>query len=587
MANLLSGRKASSNPSYEGFDLSHNVYFTSSVGHILPIHWDFLLPGDKIDIKTHMTSRLMPMNSASPVTLREHVDYYFVPLECLYSLFPSMLSDTNEDASSSLFNSQNFSDGFPVSNIQEIKNLLSRSAMAASGSDMFDFDYMFRDGSRLIEFFKYGSLPVKSSSESDYPDTTYKVCNLLLVQAYNAVWQYYFRDDKRIQFDPSKFNVDKYYDTLIIPSTEAFPMFSLGYRMWKKDPYTIVSPSPLGGSSSFNHFSDNVNDSGFSSFVKQWLSLSDNFGLSEPTSSTSNQNGDNPSTSSYPSYTDTVFPNRTNANPLQQSLQQHRIAQAIEKLSSIWLQSGKNYKDMMSNLFGVNAQEDWSKPIYIGSDSNVITINEEVSPVETGYGTGDSKEVYTEAGKITGRGYGVSQGESKKFTAKTHGIVLALYSAVPDAIYAWNAFDMFNTYSKRNSFPFPQTDELGEQPLFTWEVNEFPAQSIDTNGTYGWLPRFHELKLKENRAYGAFRNSLAYWIPFRDFQAYQQDIPQSFYVRPDYLDNIMQLNYDKSLHYSKDNWDPFDIDPMMHFFRVEEHKSSKMSSFGVPKTYFG
>lgn len=576
MANLLKGRKASSNPSYEGFDLSHKVYFTSSVGHVLPIHWDFLIPGDKVDIKTAMVTRLMPMNSASPITLREHVDYYFVPLECLYSLFPSLLSDTNEDAASTLFDKNNFQDGFPLGNIEAARWQITSEAQKPVGEDRFGFDDRYRGSARLIEFFKYGHMPFNDSGE--YHPEGY-VQNFLLAQAYQAVWQYYFRDDKRVEFDSSYFNMDAYYNTLQIPDeVVAHKYLDLYYRPWKKDPYTLVSPSPLGGEHSLNHFASSGSDKNFQSFVKQWLVDRGQFGafVASPSGSTGG----------FDSSTDVSFPNSTTQFDVQQSLQQHRIAQAIEKLSSIWMQSGKSYKEMMSNMFGVKVRDDWSKPIYIGSDTNQITVDEEVANVTTGTGDGSNFESYTDAGQITGRGYGRSNGDGVKFKAERHGILLALYSCVPDAVYSGDAVDMFNLYSKRNSFPWPSTDELGEQPLFGFEVSD--AWGIDSSVIRGWLPRFHELKLKEDRAFGAFRHSLAFWMPFRDTQGSGMFSRwQDFYIRPTYLNNIMLEEYTIDVNLDDEEYDRFQDDPMMHFFYVEEHKASKMSSFGVPKTYFG
>lgn len=588
MANLLRGRKASHNSSYEGFDLSHNMYFTSSVGHVLPIHFDFLLPGDKVNIKTHMTSRLMPMNSASPIELREHVDYYFVPLQCLYSLFPSLLSDTNEDASSSIFESTSFTDGIPMCEINDVKNYFlanERTSQDRVYPDVREFDSWNRDANRLIEFFKYGNLIPASDS---IPVAKKLNVNLLLLQAYQSVYQYFFRDSDREEFNPSMFNVDRFYSTLNIPTNDAKYLFQLYYRPWKKDPYTIVSPSPLGGASSLNHFADvGSGDNQFISFVNQWLSnapivapasvvdrngkIQTTVGTYDPTNGTSSLAG-----------SDVSFANGTNAGTAVQSLQQHRIAQAIEKLSAIWSKSGKNYKDMMSNLFGVKVAQDWTKPLYIGSDSNQITINEEVANVTT---AGGDNEVLTYAGEITGRGYGKSYGNGVKFTAERHGILLALYSCVPNAVYGSHTLDMFNTYSKRNSFPNPLQDELGEQPLF-----EFEFRSDDTVNTtqYGWLPRFHELKLKEDRAYGGFLDGLSYWLPFKDSYYGVSLSPNALnnrYIYPHYLDNIMLKKYDGVQEYDASH--PFSSDPLMHFFRVEEFKASKMSSFGVPKTYFG
>lgn len=604
MANLLKPRKASSNPSYEGFDLSHWVNFTSSVGQILPIHWDFLIPGDKVSLRSAMKTRLLPMNSASPISLTEHIDYYFVPLECLYSLFPSLLSDTNEDASSTMFDLAQFRDGIPMGKMKEVRNLITSYGTSAGGEDSAGFDFKFRGSARLIEFFKYGKLPNIQGTE---PGDDALAVNFLLAQAYQAVWQYYFRDDKRITFDSSYFNVDKFYGTLQIGATDALKFFDLKYRPWKKDPYTIVSPSPLGGQSSLNHFSNSGrDDSNFASFVQQWLTSFDDV-RERPL--VRNSNG---TVSPDGGYTDVSFPSSTygfdeHDNPIlngidsnagtnikiQQSLQQHRIAQAIEKLSSIWMQSGKNYKDMMSNLFGVKVRDDWSKPIYIGSHSNIITINEEVANMTTGSGSPDSGtfESYTNAGDITGRGYGASDNSKPiDFKSERHGILLALYSCVPDAVYSGDAVDMFNRYSKRNSFPFPQSDELGEQPLFDWEIQS----NLSTNSMLGWLPRFHELKLKENRVYGAFRKSLKYWIPSHDWEMSSNNVYRAFYINPNYLNPIMLQEYNKALptppegeEIDWDKYDRFEQDPLMHFFYIEEHKGSKMSSYGVPKTYFG
>lgn len=589
MANLLKGHKASHKASYEGFDLSHYSNFTSAVGHILPIHWDFLLPDDKVNISTTMKTLMQPLNSASPITIREHVDYYFVPLECLYSLFPSLLSDSNEDASSSLFDSSQFRDAFPLVDFGSAKHELCTND---DTKDRYTFDLVISGANRLIEFFEYGG---KIYDETHTPQTAQNL-NALLLQAYHAVWEYYFRDDKRVEFDSSRFNFDKYYSTMQANITDLIQkdFFSLEYRPLKKDPYTIVSPSPLGGQSSLNHFSKGSgDDNNFASYVKQWLSLTDNIGISQGfEQGVSNENGDYPSNSSYPSYTDTVFPNRTNASPVQQSLQQHRIAQAVEKLSSIWYSSGKSYKEQMENLFGAkHMRTPLDKPIYIGSDINEININAEIANVTTGTGSGDDFKSYTDAGSYVGRGYGENRPNMNSFTAPCHGILLALYAAVPDAIYRQDVLNVFNTYNKRNSFPNPVTDELGEQPLFGFELNSFNRTKLYSN-LVGWLPRFHELKLKTNRAYGSFKRTLSYWLPTIAYESttaltdwYQ------FYTNPSMLDNIMLHSYRNYL--SDDfatlgaNYDFFDTDPLLHFFRINCTKASKMSTFGVPDTYFG
>lgn len=586
MANLLKGRKASHNPSYEGFDLSHYSNFTSSVGHLLPIHWDFLLPDDKVSISTQMKTIMQPLNSASPVTIREHVDYYFVPLECLYSLFPSMLSNTNEDASSSVFDSSQFRDAFPLLDMGSAKFDL---ASYLDYKDRYGFDEVNSGFNRLIEFFEYGGL----CYIPEVMTSTSQNMNVLLLQAYHSVWEYFFRDDKRVEFNPLRFNFDKYYSSMQANFSELHNagFFEIEYRPLKKDPYTIVSPSPLGGRGSLNSFAGNKTDSDFATYIKQWLS---DYGTNSLEPEVVGTDGQRPNDKNY---TDVGFGNRTEAYASQQSLQQHRIAVAIEKLSSIWWTSGKSYKEQMESLFGAKSiRTPLDKPMYIGSDINEIIISPEVASITTGSGTGDDFTPYTEAGSYIGRGYGENQPHVSKFTAPCHGILLALYSAVPDAIYRQDTINVFNTYNKRNSFPNPVTDTLGEQPLFGFEVNSFNKSVLDMS-MIGWLPRFHELKMKTNRAYGSFKKSLASWLPTIYYEsAAALTSWYSFYVNPSMLDNIMLQDY---RNYIKEGDEPdtintlglrydfFDTDPMLHFFHINCQKASKMSSFGVPDTYFG
>ena len=600
MSNLLKGRSASHKASYEGFDLSHSVNFTSSVGQLIPIVTDLLLPDDKIQLKTDILTRLQPMASASPVPIREHVDFYFVPLECLYTLFPSLLSDTNEDVKSNLFNKSNFTDKFPVCSLYATYNSVVNTYTQFQKDDVQGFaPYQF-GFARLLDAFHYGY--VRNSGLSPFvfnggnSDPANVFVNVLAFQAYQAVWQYFFRDDKRIEFDRASFNVDDFYNSIYFgldgsqitgSQFDRFEgMFSLRYRMKKKDPYTITSPSPLGGSSSLNHFGSGANgNTQFTTFLKQWLSdVGGNAIVPEVVGSS----GQNPNTNV--NYTDVGFSNRSQSYAVQQSLQQHRMAQAIEKLSSIWQQSGKNYKDIMSNLFGSNGvQEDWSKPIYIGSNHADIQIDPLVAPITSGTGspTSGTFESYTEAGQVTGSGVGANnKNDVLTFHAKTHGIFIGLYSCVPEVVYRENGIDEFHNYKSRKDFPNPVTDELGEQPIFDYNVFTSTSYVPGSPSILGWRPRFTELKLKTNRAFGSFGASLAYWLP-SEWQANVNTV-KFYYIDPRMLNPIMMTQYGSMFNDPQGvPNDIFQEDPLLHFFYLTYHKASRMSSFGVPSTYFG
>ena len=87
MTNILKNPSFSAANGYNGFDMSKYLKFSSSVGHILPVYFDFLQPGDKITAKSTLKTRTMVLDSAAMVQIEEHLDWFFVPMEQLYHFF--------------------------------------------------------------------------------------------------------------------------------------------------------------------------------------------------------------------------------------------------------------------------------------------------------------------------------------------------------------------------------------------------------------------------------------------------------------------------------------------------------------------
>lgn len=631
MANILKRREAGISKGFNGFDLSHEVDFTSTVGQIIPIHYDRLQPKDKVRISTDMFSRLMPTNSASPITLTTHVDYFFVPYRLLFSLMPSMLADVNDWHSTLMERTKgtNMSD-YPHFQLDYLFNQAMR-VRAVNGfiveldnfGDEADFENASQNlGSRiLLQLLGYGDFG-KDYSDSfrdvsnlvpddpDDPDSekviswystsrSYDVFNLL---AYQCIWQWYYRLDTREELNREAYNCDKWYNqvadlsTGILPWTKEYedtafsycPFLQIRYRPWKRDFYTLNEISPLGSPASFSHYhtQDSQSSNAFSNWIKEWLSEDvneDNFNVTPESLNINDIQPDNGKVVKFP-----VFDNPNgapNGSPSTQSTQAHRIAAIIEKLSAIWQQTGKTYKDQMEKQFGVKLGEHLSsRPIYIGSQSSVLDMKPIVADVETSE---------MSAGTITG--YGVAKSDDKQgvinFEAPEHGVFMALYSAVPEAVYRPVGLDFVNTYQSRADFPLPVTDELGQRPLFGFEVVN-TGVSAKNNARLGWLARHQELKLKRDMRYTGFDATLAYWIPVRTDEQYSNDLA-SYYINPDYLNDIMLVNYsdfdkiDGDLEFGWLDNAAFDGDPLMNFYKVHCFKSSKQSTYGVPQNFFG
>lgn len=63
-----------------GHDMSRRVSFTSSVGHIIPVMFDFLSAGDKIVCRDRLFTRTQPLKTCAYVRVTEHIYYFFVPI---------------------------------------------------------------------------------------------------------------------------------------------------------------------------------------------------------------------------------------------------------------------------------------------------------------------------------------------------------------------------------------------------------------------------------------------------------------------------------------------------------------------------
>lgn len=624
MASILKRREAGTSQGFNGFDMSHKSYFTSSVGMILPIHWDKLQPKDKIRINTSVFSRLEPSNSASPIALTNHVDYFFIPYRFLFSLMPSMLADVNDWHSTMMErtagdNNEDYphfqldyafmrsagdfllTEGTKAYNIEHVQGFFVNTSFELDARillQMFNYGDFGKDYHKTFEAF------AEHVRDPDHPgqylgwtipdDIALRYYDVMPLLAYQCVWQWYYRLDTREELNRDSYNCDKYYQqvadpvTGILPWTTDFdffdtcPFLKLQYRPWKRDFFTSNEISPLGTTSSYSHYRTTGANTNFTKYIRQWLDSFSNgeYLVSEPDGGTLATDRTNATEVSW------IVKKKTQdgVDYPYQTTQQHRIAAVIEKLSAIWQQTGKTYKDQIEKQFGINLGDHLSsRPIYVGSHSSTFDMKPIVADVETSE---------MPAGTITG--YGVASSDDKQkpidFEAPEHGIFLALYSTVPEAIYRPIGLDFAHTYQSRADFPLPVTDELGQRPLFNFEIQN-TASATQNNARRGWLARHQELKLKQDMRFLGFDTTRAFWIPARTADQVDGSV-QSYYVRPDYLDDIMLVSFQDfnqidDLTYKWLDDSVFDGHPIDNFVSINCFKSSKQSTYGVPQNFFG
>lgn len=266
MEKLLRNPSYVNKQGYNGLDLSQVVDFTSSVGHIVPVMWDFLQPGDKVRLQDHLLTRTSPLLSSAFATIEENVRYFFVPMSQIYKPFEQVyngIQDFGSDFYSSILDS----------NTESVSDLLPRVQLLQLVNAITSVEN-FEDGCRLLEGIGVPMFKILDLIKSE--DTSYLThsVNLLPLLAYQKIWYDYFRDTDRIVNDPKAYNMDSFVSTNLTgqPSnfvTRLINILKIQNCPAHKDINNNIFVSPLFGDASVGSNGSNANTL---MRVNQWLS---------------------------------------------------------------------------------------------------------------------------------------------------------------------------------------------------------------------------------------------------------------------------------------------------------------------------
>ena len=197
-----------------------------------------------------------------------------------------------------------------------------------------------------------------------------------------------------------------------------------------------------------------------------------------------------------------------------------RSAIALQKYKEIQESNDPDFASQVLAHFGVKPKHDDYKSVFIGGGDSVIDINPQINSNLV-----DDNDPTI---KATGAGQ-LSCG--CKFTSSTYGIIIGIYRCVPQLDLAHVGIDRNLFKTDASDFPLPELDSLGMQTQYRCEVcaprccaknsllNTASSSDVDLSATYGYLPRYAELKTSYDRYEGAFLNSLKSWVTGYDSQA--------------------------------------------------------------------
>lgn len=193
-----------------------------------------------------------------------------------------------------------------------------------------------------------------------------------------------------------------------------------------------------------------------------------------------------------------------------------RSATALQKYREIQNSNDPDFASQVLAHFGIKPKVDARTSIFIGGDDKTLSINPQVN---TNFQNGGIPDI-----KAIGVG-DLSAG--CKFTATTYGIIIGIYRAVPQLDYSHVGIDRNLFKTDATDFPIPELDSVGMQTQFRCELSapliglckEFSDTDtssaglpIDMSATYGYAPRYAELKSARDYFEGGFCGAYSSWV---------------------------------------------------------------------------
>lgn len=581
--------------SRNSFDLSHRNLFTAKVGELLPCFVQEVNPGDSIKLDSSYFTRTAPLQTAAFTRLRENVQYFFVPYQCLWKYFEGQVKNMTKNANggdisqiaTSPFANAKVSTEMPFISytalhayLNKLLNYVDSSANPTELSNPFLYNngcWRHAESAKLLQLLGYGNFVQQFKNFSgSKPYSLLHVENapalsVFRLLAYQKIcndfytyrqWQPYNASLCNIDYitpdSSSSMDLSSKFSSISVSDLGKSNMLDMRFSNLPLDYFNGVLPTPQFGSESVVSLSQNE-DVYTGSDKSQWQTLD---GSSFPSGSVSSSNSDHSLTANGKSIGHAhILPSGSITSSL--SIAALRQATALQKYKEIQLANDPDFESQIEAHFGIKPKHDMHKSRFIGGSSSMIDINPVVNQ-NLGAGQNEDNQAVTKAAP-TGQG-----GASFKFTADTFGVVIGIYRCTPVLDYSHVGIDRTLLKTDASDFVIPELDSIGMQQTFQCELFAPTSQitasasdkrKYDMSRTFGYAPRYSEYKVSFDRYNGAFCDTLKSWVTgfnthifdsdrWNDMSYFSISVPQLFVCRPDIVKDIFTL---QTYHDSNDD----------------------------------
>ena len=541
--------------------MSEKKMFSAKVGELLPVMWQYGIPGDVFEISEDWFTRTRPVNTSAYTRIREYYDFYAVPLRLLNRNLPTAFAQMSDYAVSAINKSQN---SYLMEDIPNVSQDVLEDTFTKylKTTDLDDAGFPIRATSqKLLNYLNYGAI---DSSVSDTSMTSWFTTNptafksrktdqflsVLPLCAYQKIYFDFYSNSQWERHLAYAYNTDYMLQAQAFDTNLDKEMIKLRYANYNKDYFMGVLPNSQYGDVAMISSDVILNDSsgrfsglvlgsnssasspvGGSDFASSGIASNNYLGVVNSTSSQVNS----PLSGRY----------ATNFNWLS-----IRAAEYLQRWKEVVQFSSKDYNDQMKAQFDVRGDDSMGNHAhYIGGFDGNIDISEVVNT-----------NLDSEGSQANIAGKGVGSGRSRKIrytVGAEHCIIMCIYHAVPLVDYNIDGADPQLQRIAISDFPQPAFDSLGLEsvPLTALTASAISLGENDLSDYFvGYSLRYSDFKTRIDRISGAFQTTLKNWVaPINWMNILTARRGQgafnylSFKVRPSQLDPIFDVQADEKV----------------------------------------
>ena len=589
-ASVMGLTKLKNKVNRNAFDLSHRHMFTAQPGELLPIFYQWVNPNESFKIGYNGMTRTAPLNTAAFTRLRENVQYFFVPFQCLWRYFEQVVNNmpsgqAGQDISmlaSGPSDSQKLSTSLPYVNYADLEHIIQvqydiavdavvsflkststfgvalfydycTTSLVNTGdlnehfnSVFFNREYRYVATGKLLNSLGYGNfskvithdvysqvlsymeiehIKIQNLSSSGFLASQYALkfqlsvstsvpnLSVLPLLAYHKIvndfyrlrnWQSYQSWTSNIDYITPSSNMDfmSNFNDSMLTNKLAYTIFDLEYSNLPIDYFTGVLPRAQYGDESAVPLSASTSSSAssFSNLEFKGTNTDTNVTLQGSTDHLQLKNGSNILQAG------SIKLNGGSATISSDlKISSLRSAIALQKYKEIQNSNDWSFEEQVLAHFGVKPSCDIHKSRFIGGSDSTIDINPQVNQALF---DGAMPEI-----KAIGTG---TLSCNLNFKSDTYGIIIGIYRCVPQLDYAHCGIDRNLYKTDASDFPLPELDSIGMQSQYRTEVFAHAVgvsdANVDFSPTYGFAPRYAELKTSYDRYDGGFFDAYSSWV---------------------------------------------------------------------------